>query len=60
MEEVEVIRTGETSDGRNWALIKKIESGFELTAMVNPTELPEVGDTLKLPAIVAKSIDWSA
>ena len=60
MIECKVIKTGTTSDDRNWSLIQREESGFLMSAIVNPTEPHEVGQEVKLPKAVADAVKWQA
>lgn len=58
MTQAEVVQTGKTSDGRNWALIQKEQQGFLVSAMVNPVEEVEVGQELEIPSSI--NVNWEA
>jgi hypothetical protein len=52
--ECTVIKTGTTSDGRNWALLSYFVENWEKTIILGCKELPEVGEVVTIPKEVLK------
>ena len=59
MEELEVIKTGEMSDGRFYALVAKDFGDLQASQMIVTNTKKEVGDTCKIPTAIVAKFDWS-